>query len=197
MDINIITPFPQLSVENLIIRVIKPSDTTRLVHYFNENREYLTPWEPLKPDSFFTAEGWERKYFPLVELQRLGLSYYFLIFEEGSKEIVGIMTYNNIIQYPFHAAQLGYSLAQSAQGRGIMRRALKLSNQWLFDNLNLHRIIAAYIPRNKRSASVLKSVGFTIEGEAKDYLLINGQWEDHVLTSLINLKWESAQEKRR
>lgn len=178
-----------MRVENLNIRVIKPSDTARLVHYFNENRDYLTPWEPLKPESFYTPLGWEQKYFPLMELQRLGLSYYFLIFEKGSGEIVGVITYNNILQYPAHSAHLGYSLAQSAQGRGIMGRALNQTNQWLFDNLNLHRIMAGYMPRNTRSAAVLKLAGFTIEGEAKDYLLINGQWEDHILTSLINSKW--------
>ena len=32
---------------------------------------------------------------------------------------------------------------------------------------------------------------FKIEGQAKDYLLINGKWEDHVLTALTNPHWNS------
>ena len=49
--------------------------------------------------------------------------------------------------------------------------------------------MANYVPRNTRSAAVLERLGFTIEGEAKDYLYINGVWEDHVLTSLTNQDW--------
>ncbi|MCA2465422.1 30S ribosomal protein S5 alanine N-acetyltransferase, partial [Vibrio alginolyticus] len=33
-------------------------------------------------------------------------------------------------------------------------------------------------------------VGFSKEGYAKDYLLINGEWQDHVLTSLTNPHWQ-------
>jgi ribosomal-protein-alanine N-acetyltransferase len=37
-----------------------------------------------------------------------------------------------------------------------------------------------------RSGRLLGRLGFVIEGYARDYLLVNGRWEDHVLTSLIN-----------
>jgi len=33
---------------------------------------------------------------------------------------------------------------------------------------------------------VLRRCGFQVEGLAPAYLLINGKWEDHVLTSIIN-----------
>ena len=45
------------------------------------------------------------------------------------------------------------------------------------------------MPRNAKSAAVLNKCGFVIEGEAKDYLLINGKWEDHILTACINEDW--------
>ncbi|MCH2314782.1 MAG: 30S ribosomal protein S5 alanine N-acetyltransferase, partial [SAR202 cluster bacterium] len=36
--------------------------------------------------------------------------------------------------------------------------------------------------------NLLKTLGFEREGYAKRYLLINGQWEVHVLNALINSK---------
>ncbi|CZF79862.1 ribosomal protein S5-alanine N-acetyltransferase [Grimontia marina] len=192
MSVEIINPFPHLRIDNLIIRAIQKPDLPLIVSYFQVNRQYLAPWEPLRGDSFFTQEGWERRVIQLIELQRHGLAYYFMIFEEGSDEVCGVITYNNIMQFPIHACNVGYSLAETAQGRGIMRRALKATNQWLFDNLNLHRIMASYMPRNKRSEAVLNAAGFKKEGEAKDYLLINGNWEDHILTSVINTKWVAS-----
>lgn len=50
--------------------------------------------------------------------------------------------------------------------------------------------MAAYLPHNQRSAKLLKRLGFVVEGYACDYLTIDGQWEDHILTSLTNCNWK-------
>jgi hypothetical protein len=55
--------------------------------------------------------------------------------------------------------------------------------------LKLHRIMANYMPSNHRSAAVLRRCGFSVEGLARDYLRIHGEWHDHVLTSRINPQW--------
>ena len=70
-----------------------------------------------------------------------------------------------------------------------MSEAIKKAIDYMFCEQNIHRIMANYMPSNTRSAKLLKKLGFTIEGLAKDYLLINGKWEDHVLTSLTNRYW--------
>jgi ribosomal-protein-alanine N-acetyltransferase len=46
------------------------------------------------------------------------------------------------------------------------------------------------MPRNQRSGNLLKRLGFVVEGYARDYLLINDRWEDHILTSLTNPDWQ-------
>jgi ribosomal-protein-alanine N-acetyltransferase len=73
-----------------------------------------------------------------------------------------------------------------------MTEALKVAINYVFIELNLHRIMAAYIPHNQRSGRLLKRLGFLVEGYARDYLMIDGQWQDHILTSLINPNWQSA-----
>ncbi|HXB04460.1 MAG TPA: 30S ribosomal protein S5 alanine N-acetyltransferase, partial [Candidatus Angelobacter sp.] len=49
---------------------------------------------------------------------------------------------------------------------------------------------ANYMPRNTRSAAVLARCGFKVEGHAPAYLLIDGRWEDHVLTAITNPDWK-------
>ncbi|TND51068.1 30S ribosomal protein S5 alanine N-acetyltransferase, partial [Aeromonas dhakensis] len=34
--------------------------------------------------------------------------------------------------------------------------------------------------------ALLERLGFEREGYAKEYLMINGRWEDHILTSRLN-----------
>ena len=50
-----------------------------------------------------------------------------------------------------------------------------------YDLLRLHRIEAACIPTNIASVKLLEKTGFRREGYARQYLCINGIWQDHLL----------------
>ncbi|EKT56688.1 ribosomal-protein-S5-alanine N-acetyltransferase [Providencia rettgeri Dmel1] len=45
------------------------------------------------------------------------------------------------------------------------------------------------MPHNMRSGNLLTKLGFEREGYAKQYLQINGEWRDHVLTALTDNTW--------
>ena len=72
-----------------------------------------------------------------------------------------------------------------------MSESLRVAIRFMFEELNLHRIEANYIADNKRSGKLLERLGFVKEGIAKKYLLINGTWQDHILTSLTNHNWSN------
>ena len=82
-------------------------------------------------------------------------------------------------------------MAEAEQGKGYMTEGLKSAIDYVFQELNLHRVMANYMPHNQRSGNVLKRLGFVVEGYARDYLLINGKWQDHILTSLTNPHWQA------
>ncbi len=84
------------------------------------------------------------------------------------------------------ACHMGYSVDQKYEGKGVMKALCQNVINYAFEELSLNRVMANYMPRNHRSAKLLQSLGFCIEGEVKRYLQINGVWEDHVLTSLLN-----------
>lgn len=176
--------------DDIILRTAEPTDGKLISDYFIANRDFLREWEPKREDAFFSEAGWTQRLIKLNELHRMGLGYYLIILDSNSGEMLGTISFSNISRFPFHACNVGYSLSQTAQGRGVMTRALRMAVDYMFNIQNLHRIMAGYMPRNKRSESVLKRLEFTQEGLAKDYLLINGKWEDHVLTSLTNANWK-------
>ncbi len=177
---------------NVLVRTAKPSDAYTIAQYFRDNKTFLKPWEPKRDADFYKVDSWAAKLVKLEELHRLGLAYYCLIFDAETNQMQGTISFSSLIRFPFHSCNLGYSLAENAQGHGYMRRALKLAIPYMFDVQNMHRIAASYMPRNVRSETVLNAMGFTREGFAKDYLLIDDKWEDHVLTSLINPNWKPS-----
>ena len=84
---------------------------------------------------------------------------------------------------------MGYSLAEEVQGHGYMLEAVRGAVGYAFQELRLHRVSASYMPHNRRSAAVLRHAGFTIEGYARDYIRIEGRWEDHIMTAIVNPDW--------
>ncbi|MFH4737311.1 ribosomal protein S5-alanine N-acetyltransferase [Vibrio diabolicus] len=175
---------------DLLLRTAEIGDADMIAEYFQANREYLKLFEPKREEAFFSVNGWLQKLIKLNELHRMGLGYYCLLVRASSGEMLGTISFSNLSRFPFYSCNVGYSLAEKAQGHGYMRRGLTMACDYMFNVQKLHRIQAGYMPHNKRSESVLEHVGFNREGYAKDYLLINGEWQDHVLTSLINPNWQ-------
>jgi ribosomal-protein-alanine N-acetyltransferase len=66
-----------------------------------------------------------------------------------------------------------------------MTKGVRAIAAFVFDTLHLHRLEAACLPTNVASIRVLEKVGFTREGLAREYLKINGRWQDHFLYALL------------
>jgi len=176
----------ELSIDNLYLKILTPEDAPQVQNYFAVNHNHLAPWEPLRPENFYSRAQVHQRLVNSQAEAALGSSYQFGIMSRISGEMLGVVSFTGVVRGVFQACHLGYSLAENQQGRGVMTQALNRAIKFIFEDVGLHRIMAGYIPNNEKSASVLQRQGFEKEGYAKSYLKIAGQWQDHVLVSLIN-----------
>ncbi|MCC5634993.1 ribosomal protein S5-alanine N-acetyltransferase [Nostoc sp. CHAB 5844] len=185
---------PIITSDRLLLRIAIKEDIPQILRYFIENKSYLTPFYPKWGDNFFTEEYWqyqlENTFLEFIHDQSLKL---FIFSKKNPNLIIGTINFNNFIRGAAHFCYVGYSLAETEQGKGYMTEGLKAAIQYVFDDLNFHRVMANYMPHNQRSGNVLKRLGFVVEGYARDYLLINGKWQDHILTSLTNPDWQAEE----
>lgn len=181
---------PLITCTRIIIRMATNEDIPKILNYFSENKTHLTPYYPSWQGGFFTREYWELQiqvnYQEFANDRSLRL---FIFPKANPNKIIGTLNFSNIVRGAAHYCNVGYSLAESEQGKGYMTEAMQSSIEYMFQEFNMHRIMANYIPHNQRSGNLLRRLGFVVEGYARDYLMINGKWEDHILTSLINNKW--------
>jgi len=162
--------------------------------YWKKNQEHFKKWEPIRNEEFYTTDFWASRLQDNIKaFEAFNAVNFFLLNLEGNK-IIGQCTYSNIIPGVFQCCNLGFTIDKEFEGKGFMREALTLGNEYLFER-GIHRIQANYLPINERSAFLLKRLGFVIEGYARDYLFINGKWSDHILTSLTNHKIQNPLEK--
>jgi len=180
-----------LTSTRLMIRQLRHADILPMVDFLILNKDFHLPYQVARSDDYYTQAYWqaELEHQNRMEGHRASPLFFVVSLKEQPAEIIGYLHFSNMVLGAFQACHLGYMLGEIYQGQGIMGEALLAAIQYVFKERNLHRIMANYLPNNRRSAAVLKKLGFVIEGLAKNYLWINGSWQDHVLTSLINEDW--------
>lgn len=104
----------------------------------------------------------------------------------AGSELVGTISLANVIRAPMMSATLGLWLDWEARGRGIGKRAIGLVCEIAFEELGLHRLEAGVQPTNPASLRALRANGFREIGLAHNYLLIDGNWTDHLLLERIS-----------
>ena len=169
---------PQISV-----RAISSEDAPTLYEYALRNRMHLKEWEPSREESYFFLAAAEGRILNMLSAMEHGNAMHFVILRNQS--VIGLINYNNIIRGPFMACHLGFSIDQGFEGKGYMFSALEQTLEYVKNELHLHRVMANYMQHNNKSERLLARLNFKKEGYAEAYLKINGQWQGHVLTSLI------------
>ncbi len=160
-------------------RLVASGDAPELAALLAGNREFLAPYEPFRPEEYYTPEG-QRTYLEDVLRQcSAGTTLAHVIVDDD--QIVGRITLSGITRGPFLSASLGYWVAKAANGRGVASAAVARIVRLAFDELGLHRLEAGTLVHNAASQRVLVRNGFQRFGLAPRYLRINGEWRDHIL----------------
>jgi ribosomal-protein-alanine N-acetyltransferase len=175
----------QFQTERLRMRLLREGDGELLAAAFRANREWLAPWDPVRPREFCTRAYQERSVAASRREAMQDQGYRLIAFERDAGEndtleaFAGMIAVANISRGVFQNATLGYWIVQGKAGRGLGREMVGAASDWAFDRALLHRIQAAIQPDNIASKKLILAVGFRHEGFAPRYLKIAGEWRDH------------------
>ena len=154
------------------------------------NRDFLSAYEPPRPDAYYTIEGQRAVIEVDGERWSDGSRFAFGAFLSSGR-LAGRVALDNIVMGAWRNATLGYYVDRELNGRGVATRAVALAVDFAFERLGLHRVQAGIMPRNAASARVVGKLGFRHEGLAERYLYIGGSWEDHDIYALTVEDWRA------
>ena len=174
-------PLPAIGGNGVFLRVPQMADYAEWVTLREASRDFLTPWEPSWPADDLTRGSFRRRMKRYSEDQRSDLAYPFFMFRKSDGVLVGGLTLANIRRGCAQAGSLGYWMGAPYAGEGHMTAAVAAVLPFAFGTLRLHRVEAACIPANIASIRLLEKTGFRREGFARQYLCIDGLWQDHLL----------------
>jgi ribosomal-protein-alanine N-acetyltransferase len=172
---------PAIVGDSVVLRVPQMADYAEWAALREASRDFLTPWEPTWPPDDLTRASYRRRIRRYAEDQRSDLAYPLFVFRKSDNVLVGGLTLANIRRGCAQAGNLGYWMGAVHSRQGHMTAAVKLVIPFAFETLRLHRVEAACIPANVASIRLLEKTGFRREGFAREYLCIDGAWQDHLL----------------
>jgi ribosomal-protein-alanine N-acetyltransferase len=156
------------------------------------SRDWLEPWEPLpdarSPDPVDDPEAFRARCGAWERQRHFDTAYgYGLFLRDG--EFVGEVSLGSVQRGPFQSAFVGYWVDESHAGQGLVPEGVAVILRYGFEQLGLHRIEAAIVPRNRSSRRVAEKLGMREEGTAERFLQIRGVWEDHVRYAMTTEEW--------
>jgi ribosomal-protein-alanine N-acetyltransferase len=154
-------------------------------------RDWLVPWEPRPAGAPPMAEdraSFAARCAARERERQLGGGIGFGMFTES--QLSGEITLSSIQRGPFQQAYIGYWVDEQLAGHGFAGEAVVIVLRYAFEELGLHRVEIAIVPRNLPSRRVVDKLGLREEGVAVGFLEIDGRWEDHVRYAITSEEWQ-------
>jgi [ribosomal protein S5]-alanine N-acetyltransferase len=186
----------ELSGRRIVLRTLSDSDYDAWFDVRRRCRDWLIPWEPRPAGAPPTPE--DRSSFAArcaarERERQLGGGYGFGVFVDG--RFAGEVTLSSIQRGPFQNGFIGYWIDRELAGRGLTPEAVVVVLRFAFEELALHRVEIAIVPRNQPSRRVMEKLELREEGVALGYLEIDGRWEDHVRYAITTEEWSARREQ--
>src|SRR5579872_3711406 len=180
-------PF-RLAGEAVFLRPPERGDYEEWASLRARSRNFLTPWEPSWPPDALSRASYRARLTRYTEDWRTDQGYNFFIYR-ADEALAGGIGLSNMRRGVAETASLGYWIGEPFARQRLMTAALPLVLDFAFERLRLHRVEAACLPTNVPSRAALLRAGFTEEGYARRYLLIDGKWQDHLLFAILREDW--------
>ena len=175
----------------VLLRPLVATDFPSWREVRRRNSEWLTKWEPTRPpgapDVIEDREAFTIRCNARQRERQLGSAYGFGIFVDG--EFSGEINLSSVQRGPFQSGSIGYWIDEERAGHGYTPESVVVLAKYCFDDLHLHRLEIAIVPRNSASRRVVEKLELREEGIAKGFLEIDGNWEDHVRYGITFEDW--------
>jgi RimJ/RimL family protein N-acetyltransferase len=160
----------------------RSSDKCALLEYLNDRDIYDRTLRIPFPYTEKDADEW----FALVAkiTQQQWRAVHFAI-RSADDALIGGCGFDGFQIGKSHRAEVGYWLAKSFWGRGIMTAVVQRVCQHAFEEFGLVKITAHVFSHNPASARVLEKCGFQEEGFLRKHFLKDGQFMDARLFGLL------------
>ena len=128
-------------IEQVVLRPVRLADAEPLAELYASERSFLAPYDPIRPDEFYTEAGQHRRLKKFDEERAAGRVQRWAI-DRGDDEVYGSITLSGIELGIFLNARMGYWVDVELIGRGLATAAVNGVCDYARQTWNIHRVEA-------------------------------------------------------
>ncbi len=174
-----------VETERLIIRPITMADKNEIFEYRRDKE--INKYQGWIPSSIEDVEEFIAKV--SGELNVPNTWFQFVLIEKETLKIIGDLGIH-FIDVENKQAEIGCTLNKDFQNKGYATESVIRVIDFLFNDLEKHRVTASIDPGNKNSIRLVERIGFRKEAHFIESLFIDGEWVDDLIYALIEKDWE-------
>jgi RimJ/RimL family protein N-acetyltransferase len=96
------------------------------------------------------------------------------------------------INYRIGNAEIGIAISKNNINQGIGTKVHRKVIEFAFNEMNLNKVTALVLTLNKLSVSLYEKLGFTKEGEIRNYQYRQGEYINAYLYGLLKEEWSNS-----
>lgn len=115
---------------------------------------------------------------------------------KADNQLIGTLSITQI-EWNHQSAWISIGIGDAeARGRGYGGEAMRLALVFAFDELSLHRLSLSVFGYNTAAIRMYERLGWTREGNFREYLQRDGQRFDMILYGMLAPEWRERQQPR-
>jgi ribosomal-protein-alanine N-acetyltransferase len=180
------TLLPVLSNGGVTLRELRSSDAGALLELLthDEVSRFISP-----PPT--TVEGFERFIVWARRERAAGRYICFAVVPEGMDTAIGIFQVRQL-EPSFGTAEWGFAVGKRFWGTGIFAAAARLTIDFAFNTVGVHRLEARAAVANGRGNGALAKLGAVREATLRRSFVRDGRFFDQALWSIVREDWRRA-----
>ena len=182
------TDNPEFNSARLLLRPLNIEDAQAMFNYRSDS--VTNKFQGWIPKSLEEAEDFiNNKVAPTINLPDTWFQ--MAVIEKASKHLIGDVGIHFLDEEQFQA-EVGCTLGQQHHGKGFATEALRATIDFLFNELNKHRVVTSIDPENIKSIDLVERLGFRKEAHFRQSLLIDGEWVDDLVYAVLKDEWNNS-----
>ncbi len=177
----------------LVLYKLRDTNTST-ARWFNDDVAYDTPFDPATVSRIrfrgFVAYRSDPRW-PVINLAQVGKpgTWYQLAIERRNQPgLIGDCAFQRLADDE-HQAQIGFTFSRLYQKQGYATEAVHALLDYLFGELQLHRVTATCDVENIASFKLLERVGMRREAYFMENIWFKGAWGSEYCYALLHREW--------